>query len=47
MIRNSLKYVSYKDLKEVTSDLKKIYTANREEVDHLELKSFVSKWANK
>ena len=35
MIRNSVKYVSYKDLKEVTADLKKIYTANTEEVAHL------------
>jgi hypothetical protein len=25
MVRNSVKYVSYKDLKEVTTDLKKIY----------------------
>jgi len=32
MVRNSVKYVSYKDLKEVTSDLKKIYTANTERV---------------
>jgi len=30
MIRNSVKYVSYKDLKEVTTDLKKIYTSATE-----------------
>lgn len=47
MIRNSVKYVSYKDLKSVTSDLKKIYTANTEEIAHLELKSFAAKWDNK
>ena len=42
-----VKYVSYKDLKEVTADLKKIYTANTEEVAHLELKSFAAKWDDK
>lgn len=47
MVRNSVKYVSYKDLKEVTSDLKKIYTANTDEIAHLELKSFASKWDSK
>lgn len=47
MIRNSVKYVSYKDLKEVVTDLKKIYTANSEEVAHLELKSFSAKWDHK
>ena len=47
MIRNSVKYVSYKDLKEVTSDLKKIYTANTDEIAHFELKSFASKWDGK
>ena len=30
MIRNSLKFVSYKDYKEVVIDLKKIYTALNE-----------------
>ena len=47
MIRNSVKYVSCKDLKEVTADLKKIYTANTEEVSHLELRSFAAKWDDK
>ena len=47
MIRNSVKYVSYKDLKEVTADLKKIYTANTEEMAHFELKQFSAKWDNK
>jgi len=47
MIRNSVKYVSYKDLKAVTADLKKIYTANTEEAAHLELKSFANNWDDK
>lgn len=47
MVRNSCKYVSYKDLKEVTADLKKIYTANTEEIALLELKAFAAKWDDK
>ena len=47
MVRNSVKYVSYKDLKEVTADLKKIYTASTEEMAHFELKQFGAKWDNK
>jgi len=47
MVRNSVKYVSYKDLKEVTRDLKKIYTAATEEMAHFELKQFGAKWDNK
>jgi putative transposase len=47
MVRNSCKYVSYKDLKEVNADLKKIYTANTEEIAILELKAFAAKWDDK
>ena len=47
MVRNSVKYVSYKDLKLVTADLKKIYMANTEEMAHFELKQFAAKWDNK
>ncbi len=47
MIRNSVKYVSYKDLKEVMVDLKKIYIANTEEMTHFELEQFSAKWDNK
>lgn len=47
MIRNSAKYVSYKDLKAVTSDLKKIYTANNEETASLELELFAETWDKK
>lgn len=44
-IRNSLKYVSYKDRKKVASDLKPIYTAATEEEAHLALESFDLKWS--
>jgi putative transposase len=44
MIRNSTKYVSYKDLKEVTADLKKIYSAINEEEGVNELEKFTKKW---
>lgn len=47
MVRNSVKYVSYKDLKEVATDLKAIYTANNQEIAQLELKSFAEKWDEK
>lgn len=44
-IRNSMKYVSYKDRKQVASDLKPIYTATCEEEAHLALESFDAKWS--
>lgn len=44
-IRNSLKYVSYKDRKKVAADLKPIYTASTEEEAHLALESFDTKWS--
>jgi putative transposase len=47
MIRNSTKYVSYKDLKEVTADLKKIYSATNEEEGVNELEKFTKKWDSK
>ncbi len=47
MVRNSVKYVSYKNLKEVTSDLKQIYTTNNEEMARLQLQKFSMKWDNK
>ena len=42
-IRNSLRYVSYKDRKELVEDLKPIYTASTEEEAHLALETFDSK----
>ena len=47
MVRNSVKYVSYKDLKEVTTDLKKIYNATNEEEAKIELELFGEKWNSK
>lgn len=47
MVRNSVKYVSYKDLKEVTNDLKRIYTAASEQYAALELEEFAEKWDKK
>jgi transposase-like protein len=44
-IRNSLRYVSYKDRKELVADLKPIYTASTEEQAHLALESFDYKWS--
>ena len=43
-IRNSLKFVSWKERKEVASDLKRIYTSPTEEQAVLELEKFSSKW---
>jgi len=42
-IRNSLKYVSYKDRKGLVADLKPVYTANSEESVALALESFDEK----
>lgn len=47
MVRNSTKYVSYKDLKSVTADLKKIYTAINEAEGIRELQNFSNKWDEK
>jgi transposase-like protein len=44
-IRNSLKYVSYKDRKALAADLKPIYTASTEESAHLALEAFEGKWS--
>lgn len=46
-IRNSLKFVSYKDRKLVAGDLKPIYTAITEEEALLALESFDSKWGKR
>ena len=43
-IRNSLRYVSYKDRKELAADLKPIYQASTEEEAGLALESFETKW---
>lgn len=46
-IRNSTKFVSYKDLKPLMADLKRVYTASTEEIARLELESFSEKWDSK
>lgn len=43
-IRNSTRYVSYKDLKKVTADLKPIYKATTEEMALVELDRFEETW---
>ncbi len=47
MVRNSLKYVSYKDYKEITKDLKKIYRADTVEIAENALEEFADKWDDK
>jgi len=44
MVRNSLKYVSWKDYKAITADLKQIYKAPTEDAALLELERFGEKW---
>ncbi len=44
MVRNSLKYVSWKDYKAVTTDLKTIYRSSTEEEALLELERFSDTW---
>lgn len=46
-IRNSTRYVSYKDLKKVTADLKPIYKAATEDLALLELDRFEETWGSK
>lgn len=47
MVRNSVKYVSYKDRKAVASDLKKIYTAATSELAEAALDDFAKTWDSK
>ncbi|GED70107.1 IS256 family transposase [Brevibacillus reuszeri] len=46
-IRNSIKYVSYKDLKRVTTELKPIYKAPTEQAAREELEQFEQTWGSK
>lgn len=46
-IRNSTKFVSYKDIKALMVDLKKVYTAVDEQAAFYELDSFAEKWDRK
>ena len=47
MIRNSVKYVNYKDLKEFTKDLKQIYTSSNEKKGYDKLQEIKNKWKDK
>lgn len=47
MIRNSTKFVSWKDRRELCKDLRKIYSAVTEEEGLGELENFAEKWNNK
>ena len=47
MIRNSTKFVSYKDLKAVCRDLKEVYSAINAESGHEALQEFGKKWNDK
>ncbi|HAI8287844.1 TPA: IS256 family transposase [Escherichia coli] len=47
MVRNSLKYVSWKDYKAVTSGLKAVYQAPTEEAALMELDAFADAWDDK
>lgn len=46
-IRNSTKYVSYKDIKALMADLKRVYGAVDEETALYELENFATKWDSK
>lgn len=47
MVRTSTKYVSYKDIKAVCADLRKIYTSSNREQAAIALESFGQKWGAK
>lgn len=46
-LRNSFKYVSYKDLKAFAKDFKAVYTAISEEAAYTELEALDEKWGKK
>ena len=46
-IRNTTKFVSYKDIKALMADLKKVYAAIDEQTALSELENFDEKWGNK
>ena len=47
MVRNSLKFVPWKDYKELTADLKRIYQSMTEQEASMELDRFADKWDDK
>ena len=46
-IRNTTRFVSYKDIKPLMADLKRVYTAATEEIALVELDAFEEKWYSK
>ena len=44
MIRNSFKYVSWKDMKAVATDLREVYTAKNDKAAEIALEDFKKKW---
>lgn len=44
MVRNSVRFVSWKDRKKITADLKNIYKASTEEQAKIQLDKFAQKW---
>jgi transposase-like protein len=44
MVRNSTRFVSYKDLKKICADLKAVYTAPTEEAGRDALETFGGMW---
>lgn len=46
-IRYTTKFVSYKDIKALMTDLKRVYTASTEDIARLELEAFAEKWDDK
>ena len=46
-IRNTTKFVSYKELKPLMADLKRVYAAPTEEIARAELDGFDEKWSGK
>ncbi len=46
-IRNTTKFVPYKELKPLMADLKRVYTATTEEIARAELDGFDEKWSGK
>ena len=47
MVRNSMKYVSWKDYKAIAADLKRIYQSVTEEEALLSLEQFAERWDDK
>jgi len=47
MVRNSLRFVPWKDYKAVTADLKRVYRSTTEDEAFMELEHFAERWDDK